>query len=186
MLADGYTLDGAAAALGWSRQLVGARAKILELPEAAQQLLDTGALPVGAVDTLLAIAAVSRELCAGVVEAVAASDVAGSQLARDPGWALGQALRGGRCTAFAAYLNTVSGYDVAELRLGKKAEAAYREAEQLHKQLDRYEYRPGEARVKRMPDPRTRRSSRSLRQSRVAGRPLAVYEPHRQRHAGRR
>ena len=62
MLADGYTLDGAAAALGWSRQLVGARAKILELPEAAQQLLDTGALPVGAVDTLLQIAAVSREL----------------------------------------------------------------------------------------------------------------------------
>ena len=122
-----------------------ARRRPSEDPRAArgpQQLLDTGALPVGAVDTLLAIAAVSRELCAGVVQAVAAGDAAGSQLARDPGWALGQALRGGHCKAFAAYLNTVSGYDVAELRLGKKAEAAYREAEQLHKQLDRYAYGP--------------------------------------------
>ena len=34
MLEEGYTLDGAAAVLGWSRNLVSARAKILELPEA--------------------------------------------------------------------------------------------------------------------------------------------------------
>src|SRR6516225_735220 len=36
MLDDGYTLEGAASALGWSQALVGARAKILALPEAAQ------------------------------------------------------------------------------------------------------------------------------------------------------
>lgn len=71
MLEEGYTLDGAAAALGWSRQLVSARAKILELPESAQALLDTGVLPVSAVDTLLRIAAVSPELCQAVVATVA-------------------------------------------------------------------------------------------------------------------
>ncbi len=32
MLEEGYTLDGAAQALGWTRQLAGARAKILKLP----------------------------------------------------------------------------------------------------------------------------------------------------------
>src|SRR5438128_7245731 len=39
MLKEGYTLDGAASVLGWSSKLVGARAKILELPGPAQRLL---------------------------------------------------------------------------------------------------------------------------------------------------
>ena len=39
-----------ASVLGWSRALVTARAKILELPDAAQQLLGSGQLPVSAVD----------------------------------------------------------------------------------------------------------------------------------------
>ena len=43
---------------------------------------------------------------------------------------------------FAAYLSTLSHHDVSELRLGKKAEAAYAEAEALHKQIDRYAYGP--------------------------------------------
>jgi len=53
MLDEGYTADGAAQALGWSRQLVTARAKILELPVDRQQLVGTGAIPVSAIDTLL-------------------------------------------------------------------------------------------------------------------------------------
>ena len=42
MLDEGYTLDGAAQALGWSRHLVTARAKILKLPEVGQQLVGAG------------------------------------------------------------------------------------------------------------------------------------------------
>ena len=42
MLDEGYTLDGAATVLGWSRKLVCARAKILELPESAQRLIGSG------------------------------------------------------------------------------------------------------------------------------------------------
>jgi hypothetical protein len=37
MLDEGYTLEGAASVLGWSLALVKVRAKILKLPEAAQQ-----------------------------------------------------------------------------------------------------------------------------------------------------
>jgi hypothetical protein len=59
MLDEGYTLDGTAQALGWSRQLLAARAKILKLSEAGQQLVGTGEIPVSAIDTLLAIADVS-------------------------------------------------------------------------------------------------------------------------------
>ena len=42
MLDEGYTMDGVAQALGWSRQLVSARAKILKLAPAGQQLVGTG------------------------------------------------------------------------------------------------------------------------------------------------
>ena len=47
--------------MGSTRALVRERAKILELPEPVQQVLDTGALPVSAVDPLLRIRAVSPE-----------------------------------------------------------------------------------------------------------------------------
>ena len=62
MLDEGYTLDGAAQALGWSRQLATARAKILKLPEVGQQLVGSGEIPVSAIDALLAIADVSPQL----------------------------------------------------------------------------------------------------------------------------
>ena len=78
MLDEGYTLDGAAQALGWSRQLTTARAKILKLPEAGQQLVGTGEIPVSAIDTLLAITDVSPK----IAEALAASIAAGTSPGR--------------------------------------------------------------------------------------------------------
>ena len=59
MLDEGYTLDGAAQALGWTRQLAGARAKILKLPLVAQQLVGSGEIPVSAVENLLTVATAS-------------------------------------------------------------------------------------------------------------------------------
>jgi uncharacterized protein YidB (DUF937 family) len=53
MLDEGYTLDEAAQALGCSRQLVTARAKILKLPEAGQKLVGAGEIPVSAIDDLV-------------------------------------------------------------------------------------------------------------------------------------
>jgi ParB/RepB/Spo0J family partition protein len=152
MLDDGYTLEGAASALGWSQALVTARAKILALPEAAQRLLGSGELPVGAVATLTSVAAVSPELCEAAVAPVADGQVKGSHFANDPGWAIGHALRDGSCKAFAAYLGTLSPRDIEELRLGKKSDAAYAEADELHNKLVPYAYGPpsirfGEAEV---------------------------------------
>ena len=92
MLDEGYTLDGAAQALGWSRQLVTARAKILKLPELGQELVGAGAIAVSAIDTLLAISEVSPQMAQAVVEWIAAGNSA-SQLANNAGWVIGQALR---------------------------------------------------------------------------------------------
>ncbi len=142
MLDEGYTLDGAASALGWSSKLVGARAKILNLPEIAQQLLGDGRLPVGAVGTLTKIADVSPELCETALVPVAEKRIDGSEFADDPARAIGRALRGGDRKAFAAYLNTISPHEIRRLRLGKKTEAAYKQAEKLHRQHDRYAYGP--------------------------------------------
>ncbi len=142
MLDEGYTLDGAASVLGWSRALVGARAKILDLPEAAQQLLGSGELPVSAVDTLLQIAAVSPPLCEAVLAPVAGSEISGSQFARDPGWAIRYTLRENDAKVFAAYMTAVTSHEIAALKLGKKTEAAYAQAEELHKALERHAYGP--------------------------------------------
>ena len=53
----------------------------------------------------------------------------------------GWALRNG-AKAFAAYLSTVSAYEIEDLRLGKKATAAFEQAEELHRAIDRYAYGP--------------------------------------------
>jgi hypothetical protein len=66
MLDDGYTLDGAAGVLGWSSKLVGARAKILELPGTAQQLLGSGELPVSTVPTLTQSRSRTHRICVAV------------------------------------------------------------------------------------------------------------------------
>ena len=47
---------------------------------------------------------------------------------------------------FAAYLDSASSHTIAELRLGKKTEQLYAEAEKLHRQLDRYAYGPPQVR----------------------------------------
>ena len=152
MLKEGYTLDGAASVLGWSSKLVRARAKILELPETAQQLIGSGELPVSALATLTKIAEVSPALCDAAVAPIAAGEISGEQFTSNPGWVMGHALRENDCKAFAAYLATLSSHDISELRLGKKIAAAYGEAEALHRQIDRYAYGPptirfGEAEV---------------------------------------
>jgi ParB/RepB/Spo0J family partition protein len=141
MLDEGYTADGAAQALGWTRQLVTARAKILKLPAVGQQLVGMGEIPVSAIDNLLAIGEVSQPIVQAVVEAIATQQIGGSQLLNNAGWAIGQALRGAKGT-FGEYLSQLHHGDIKALRLGKKTEAAIAEAEQLHKQLDRYAYGP--------------------------------------------
>jgi ParB/RepB/Spo0J family partition protein len=142
MLQEGYTLDGAASVLGWNRKLVTARAKILELPDSAQQLLGSGEIPVSAVSTLTQIAGVSRELCEAALTPVAEGQLDGARLASEPGWVLGYALRNGKSKVFAAYLNTLSSHEITELRLGKKTDTAYARAETLHRQIDRHAYGP--------------------------------------------
>ncbi|HEY4894763.1 MAG TPA: ParB/RepB/Spo0J family partition protein [Solirubrobacteraceae bacterium] len=142
MLDEGYTLDGAATVLGWNRKLVSARAKILDLPETAQQLIGKGELALSAVGTVAKIAEVSAELCEAVLAPIATGEITGEQFTSNPGWVIGYALRESATKVFAAYLSTLSHHDVSELRLGKKAEAAYTEAEALHKQIDRHAYGP--------------------------------------------
>jgi ParB/RepB/Spo0J family partition protein len=142
MLDEGYTLDGAATILGWNRKLVSARAKILELPDTAKRLIGSGELPVSAVGTLAKIAHVSPELCEAALAPIDAGEISGEQFVSNPGWVIGHALRESGTKVFAAYLSTLSHHDITELRPGKKSEAAYAEAEALHKQVDRYAYGP--------------------------------------------
>lgn len=142
MLDEGYTLDGAATVLGWNRKLVSARAKILDLPERAQQLIGSGELPLSTVGTIAKIAEVSLELCEAALAPIAAGEISGDQFTNNAGWVIGYALREGATKVFAAYLSTLNHHDISELRLGKKIEAAYAEAEALHKQIDRHAYGP--------------------------------------------
>jgi len=159
MLDEGYTLDGAATVLGWNRKLVSARAKILDLPETAQQLIGKGELPLSAVATLTRIADVSAELCEAALAPVVTGEISGEQFTSNPGWVIGYALRESGAKVFAAYLSALSHQEVSELRLGKKCEAAYAEAEALHKQIDRHAYGP----------PSIRFSEEDLDQARAAG-----------------
>jgi ParB/RepB/Spo0J family partition protein len=103
MLDEGYTLDGAATVLGWNRKLVSARAKILDLPETAQQLIGQGELPLSAVSTLTKIAEVSAELCEAALAPVATGEISGEQFTNNPGWVIGHALRESEAKVFAAY-----------------------------------------------------------------------------------
>jgi ParB/RepB/Spo0J family partition protein len=142
MLDEGYTRQGVATVLGWSVKLVSARARILDLPEAAQRLLGSGELPVSAVGTLERIAQASPQLCETVVKAVADGAIASEMLDSNPAWAIGRAVREIPGTAFATYLSTLSSHDVEDLRLGKKAKTALAKAEELHRTLDRHAYGP--------------------------------------------
>jgi hypothetical protein len=176
MLDRGLTEDGAAQALGWPRARVTARVKLLELPERAQRLVGGGVIPLSAVDQLRAIGAVAP----GLLEAVVAfldhgNEWAAERLAREPGWVLACAISHGGGKTFAAYLHSVGPHEIAELRLGKRAEAQLAEAERLHKQLDRYAYGP----------PQIRFNDTDVDQARAAGvliefeqgRPIIVDRP---------
>src|SRR4051812_22162786 len=136
MLGDGYTVDGAATVLGWSKRRVTARRRILELPEAAQTLVGTGEIPAAGIDTLLDIQAVSPKLAALIAEvlaeAAAEGNPLGAQLARDPGWLVRQVLSHRPGELFAELAGTLYEDEVAELKLGKKTTALYAEAKTLH------------------------------------------------------
>ena len=142
MLDEGYTLDGAAQALGWTRQLVSARAKILKLPELAQQLVGAGEIPVSGVENLLTVATASPALAQAVAETIAAGDLHGGELVTNPSWAVGRATPRLPKGAFARYLDKLDPRDRKALRLGKKLDALVAEAETLHKQVDQYAYGP--------------------------------------------
>src|SRR5215207_1916269 len=177
MLDRGLSEDGAAQALGWPKARVTARVKILELPERAQQLIGEGVIHLAAVDQLRAIGSVAPELLDAVIAYLDDGNAwAAERLMREPGWVLDAALtHGGNAKVFAAYLHSASAHEIAELRLGKKTERLYTDAEKLHKQLDRYAYGP----------PQVRFSDADVDQARAAGvliefergRPIIVDRP---------
>ena len=148
MLKRGLTEDGAAQALGWPKNCVTARVKILELPERAQQLIGEDTIPLAAVDQLRAIGNVAPELLDAVIAYLDDGNAwAAERLTREPGWVLDAALtHAGHGKVFAAYLHSAGAREIAELRLGKKAEQLYADAEKLHRQLDRYAYGPPQIR----------------------------------------
>ena len=177
MLERGLTEDGAAQALGWPKQRVTARVKVLELPERAQQLIGEGVIHLAAVDQLRAIGAVAPDLLDAVIAYLDDGNAwAAERLMREPGWVLDAALsHSDDSKVFAAYLQSVSAHEIAELRLGKKTEQLYADAEKLHKQLDRYAYGP----------PQIRFTDEDVDQARAAGvliefehgRPIIVDRP---------
>jgi hypothetical protein len=141
MLDRGLTEDGAAQALGWPKQRVTARMKLLELPEQAQQLTGQGVIPLSAVEQLRSIGQVSPELLEAVIGYLGdGNGWAAERLSREPGWVIDSALRNGSSKVFAAHLTQLDSYEIADLRLGKKTEALLDEAATLYKQLDRYTY----------------------------------------------
>jgi ParB/RepB/Spo0J family partition protein len=176
MLDRPLTVDGAAQALGWPKARVTARVKLLELPERAQQLIGGGVIPLSAVDQLRAIGTVAPKLLGAVIAYLDdGNEWAAERLTREPGWVLDAALtHAGDNKVFAAYLHS-SAHEIAELRLGKKTEQLYAEAEKLHRQLDRYAYGP----------PPVRFTEQAVDQARAAGvliefergRPIIVDRP---------
>jgi len=142
-LARGLSHEGAAQALGWSRQRVAARVKLLELPERAQELIGHGMIALSAVDQLRAIGRVAPALLDVLIAHLDQDGNAwmGERLAREPGRVLDAARRdqsGGK--VFAAHLTQIDGRAIAELKLGKKADERYAEASKLRTALDRYAY----------------------------------------------
>jgi ParB/RepB/Spo0J family partition protein len=143
MLARGLTEDGAAQALGWPKQRVTARVKLLELPERAQELIGEGELPLSSVDVLRRIGAVSKPIQELVIEYLDHDDTAWlrDRLETEPAWIIARALDDvGTSKVFAAHLAAVGLREVAELKLGKKAEQQSAEFQALSKELNPYGY----------------------------------------------
>src|SRR3954447_11622931 len=133
MLDRGLTETGAAQALGWPKVRVSARVKVLALPERAQQMIGDGTIALSAIDQLRAIGTVAPKLLEAVVAYLEDGNAwAAERLAREPGWVLDAALtHAGDNKVFAAYLHAASSHEIAELRLGKKTQQLYAEADQL-------------------------------------------------------
>jgi len=156
---------------------VTARVKILELPERAQQLIGEDVIQLAAVDQLRAIGTVAPELLDAVIAYLDDGNAwAAERLTREPGWVLDAALtHAGNRKVFAAYLHSASSHEISELRLGKRTEQLYADAEKLHRQLDRYAYGP----------PQIRFTDSDVDQARAAGvliefqtgRPIIVDRP---------
>src|SRR5947207_11175733 len=145
MLDRGLTEEGAAKALGWPRNRVTARVKILELPERARQLIGECVIHLAAVDQLRAIGNVAPGLLDAVIAYLDDGNAwAAERLTREPGWVLDAALvnAGDTGGVFAAHLHTAGAHEIAALRLGKKTDQLYAKCERLHRQLDRYAYGP--------------------------------------------
>jgi hypothetical protein len=177
MLDRPLTVGGAAQALGWPKARVTARVKLLELPERAQQLIGDGVIPLSAVDQLRAIGTVAPKLLDAVIAYLDDGNAwAAERLRREPGWVLDAAVTNASDSkVFAGYLHSASAHEIAELRLGRKTEQLYAEAEKLHRRLDRYAYGP----------PSVRFSEQDVDQARAAGvliefehgRPIIVDRP---------
>ena len=160
MLAAGLSEDGAAQALGWPKARVTARVKLLELPERARELVGAGVVALSAVDQLRAIGKVSPPLLEALIDYLCdGNEWAAERLAREPGWVLDSALRETATKVFVARMDVIDDYDIAELKLAKKASEQYAKASELHKQLDRYAYG----------GPRVRFSDEEVDQARAAG-----------------
>jgi hypothetical protein len=141
MLAHGLTEDGAAQALGWPKARVTARMRLLELPDAAQQMVGAGEIALSCVEQLRVIGQVSPQLLEALIAYVAdGNQWAAERLAREPGWVIDAALRESDSKVFAEHLTRVDAREVTALKLGKKTEALYGRAVALARQLDRYAY----------------------------------------------
>jgi hypothetical protein len=116
--------------------------RLLELPEAAQQMVGAGQIALSSVDQLRAIGQVSPQLLDALIAYLSdGNEWAAERLAREPGWVLDATLRQTSSSkVFAAHLGQVDGSELAALRLGKKIEALYERAVELTRQLDRYSY----------------------------------------------
>jgi hypothetical protein len=124
-------------------------------------LVGEGVIPLAAVDQLRAIGAVAPDLLDAVVAYLGDGNAwAAERLTREPDWVLDAALsHSANGKVFAAYLHSASAHEIADLRLGKKTEQLYEQAEKLHKQVDRYAYGP----------PQVRFSDEDVDQARAAG-----------------
>ena len=120
-----------------------ARVKILELPERAQQLIGDGVIALAAVDQLRAIGTVAPELLDAVIAYLDDGNALGRR-ASDPRAGLGARRRPARAATARCSPPTSTGRRARDRRAaaGQEGRAALREAEKLHRQLDRYAYGP--------------------------------------------
>jgi hypothetical protein len=93
MLDRGLTESGAGQALGWPKNRVIGRVKILELPKRAQQLIGEGVVHLAAIDQLRALGKVAPGLLDAVIAYLDDGNAwTAERLTREPGWVLDAAL----------------------------------------------------------------------------------------------